>query len=219
MWSTLRPFGHDNPNPIGTTHESHHRPRRRQTHARRRPGGRLSSRTARDSSRRAGRRSSRRTRRSGTAAMTATASAASVPHCPTDRSRSPVTTEMTTAGPVPSTARRPAPRSTFHGGCGDLMTVQRIDPRRDLPAQVRQLNRGLMDMFIGADPYGRRHLRGHVRRPVHRGWALRLRVERAVHPPHARQAVPADWRALLVERSLIAPRHTWRPRETWGALH
>ena len=38
------------------------------------------------------------------------------------------------------------------------MTVQRIDPRRDLPAQVRQLNRGLMDMFIGADPYGRRHL-------------------------------------------------------------
>jgi len=51
-----------------------------------------------------------------------------------------------------------APRSTFDGGCGDLMTVQRIDPRRDLPAQVRQLNRGVMDMFIGADPYGRRHL-------------------------------------------------------------
>ena len=46
-----------------------------------------------------------------------------------------------------------APRSTFDGGCGDLMTVQRIDPRRDLSAQVRQLNRGLMDMFIGADPY------------------------------------------------------------------
>jgi len=27
VWSTSRPFGHD---PIGTTHESHHRPRRRQ---------------------------------------------------------------------------------------------------------------------------------------------------------------------------------------------
>jgi hypothetical protein len=38
------------------------------------------------------------------------------------------------------------------------MTVQRIDPRRDLPAHVRHVNRGLMDMFIGTDPYGRRHL-------------------------------------------------------------
>ena len=37
------------------------------------------------------------------------------------------------------------------------MTVQRIDPRR-LPSDVRRVNRGLMDMFIGADPYGRRHL-------------------------------------------------------------
>ena len=37
------------------------------------------------------------------------------------------------------------------------MTVQRIDPRR-LPSEVRRVNRGLMDMFIGADPYGRRHL-------------------------------------------------------------
>ena len=34
------------------------------------------------------------------------------------------------------------------------MTVQRIDPRR-LPSEVRRVNRGLMDMFIGADPYGR----------------------------------------------------------------
>ena len=38
------------------------------------------------------------------------------------------------------------------------MTVQRIDPRRDLPAHVHHVNRGLMDMFIGTDPYGRRHL-------------------------------------------------------------
>ena len=37
------------------------------------------------------------------------------------------------------------------------MTVQRIDPRR-LPAEVRRINRGRMDMFIGLDPYGRRHL-------------------------------------------------------------
>ena len=38
------------------------------------------------------------------------------------------------------------------------MTVQRIDPRRDLPAHVRHANHGLMGKFIGADPYGRRHL-------------------------------------------------------------
>ena len=37
-------------------------------------------------------------------------------------------------------------------------TVVKVDPRRDLPAQVRDVNRVLMDMFIGADPYGRRHL-------------------------------------------------------------
>ena len=37
------------------------------------------------------------------------------------------------------------------------MKAQRIDPRR-LPSEVRRVNRGLMDMFIGADPYGRRHL-------------------------------------------------------------
>ncbi len=37
------------------------------------------------------------------------------------------------------------------------MTVQRIDPRR-LPSEFRRVNRGLMGMFIGADPYGRRHL-------------------------------------------------------------
>jgi len=43
------------------------------------------------------------------------------------------------------------------------MKAQRIDPRR-LPSEVRRVNRGLMDMFIGADPYGRRHLspRGSV---------------------------------------------------------
>ena len=41
--STSRPFGHDIPNPIGTTHESHHRPRRRQGRARRRPGARLAA--------------------------------------------------------------------------------------------------------------------------------------------------------------------------------
>ena len=37
------------------------------------------------------------------------------------------------------------------------MTAQRIDPRR-LPSEVRRVNRGLMAQFIGADPYGRRHL-------------------------------------------------------------
>ena len=37
------------------------------------------------------------------------------------------------------------------------MTAKRIDPRR-LPSEVRRVTRGLMDMFIGADPYGRRHL-------------------------------------------------------------
>ena len=37
------------------------------------------------------------------------------------------------------------------------MTAQRIDPRQ-LPSEVRRVNRGLMAQFIGADPYGRRHL-------------------------------------------------------------
>ena len=43
------------------------------------------------------------------------------------------------------------------------MTAQRIDPRQ-LPSEVRRVNRGLMAQFIGADPYGRRHLspRGSV---------------------------------------------------------
>ena len=37
------------------------------------------------------------------------------------------------------------------------MTAQKIGPRR-LPSEVRRVNRGLFDMFLGADPYGRRHL-------------------------------------------------------------
>ena len=37
------------------------------------------------------------------------------------------------------------------------MTVQRIDPRR-LPSEVRRVNRDLLARFIGAYPYGRRHL-------------------------------------------------------------
>ena len=66
-------------------------------------------------------------------------------------------------------------------------------------------------MFIGADPYGRRHL--SPRRSVvlytadgRFGYALNERPSE----PHAPQAVRAGRRALLVERRLIAPRHTRR---------
>ena len=37
------------------------------------------------------------------------------------------------------------------------MTAQRIDPRQ-LPSEVRRVNRDLLAQFIGAYAYGRRHL-------------------------------------------------------------
>jgi hypothetical protein len=90
------------------------------------------------------------------------------------------------------------------------MTAQRIDPRR-LPSEVRRVNRGLMDMFIGADPYGRRHL--SPRRSVvlytadgRFGYAL----DRIPHASVLRRLYEQARRAVLVERRVIAPRQTRR---------
>ena len=70
------------------------------------------------------------------------------------------------------------------------MTVQRIDPRR-LPSEVRRVNRGLMAQFIGADPYGRRHLSPRKSIVLYNGEGhFKVCVEREAQRAHAPQAVP-----------------------------
>ena len=140
-------------------------------------------------------------RRSGTAAMTATASAASVPPCPTV-ARDPRSYADDNCWPGAVYARRPAPRSTPRWAGTVIRTP--AEPE-DLPPRGRQRDEG-------DDGLHRRHLPRRVGLDTRRSVVFCDGIFRF---DYALDALPNERTlrklfiagAVLVERRVTAPRH------------